>query len=929
MQKVQNAVLKPEYAFEFHKGSPTSRIELPPATRMALKADLHFENPAKSFSPKLNQLLLKIDALDKADLARHKTLFKHYIYSSVPGKYGARLIVTALLADNYTCVLDRSMNYLPDENDERKSFAFMTKSAVFSHEVNQKKLKKIKDVFNRAGNESGKDVRILVLDGKYKEGIDVYDVKYCHLFDPISPADERQAIGRGLRFCGQANMKFRENVGWTLQVYKYDLELPTSITDVYDVPTTLFGDAIRSLNPGQEKADEIIRRVEELAQAAAIDAHLTAAMRNAIVGGGSDNLVDTPMSDNLVNSPSCETSKISDEELLDKYDHYKKVYTASRKKPFCRKEATRNLKHLLHLKRRQRALADLRARKPSASPEIRLPTPLPSPVAEEFSFTGIKQATGSKPRRIKREFDEYKSTKSLLLEQDCEKREDVFVVSRPRVANLSDQQAFIRHYFTPSRKFNEKPIHGLLLWHTAGSGKTCTAVATATANFEPQGYTILYITRDSLLKDVQKNLFLENVCDEINIKDYALPASEDPDAAHFDERLPKQLRPTWLVMSYETFYNLLGSIDTRASDGSILYAKTGTPGSGAFDTSAYTNLVLKSPYKERSRDILFKTLVIIDEAHKLHDPTGSSTESLLDDQMKKVSDIVHNSYAVSGTQATKLLLMTATPIKRDAADLFILINLLRTTPLPTSEPAFSQRYLVNGVPNDRITSDLKGYLSYVDLRNDKTRFAQAKIHKTIVTPIAGDKENVNWWRKFDAPVKAAITEALKRYPSLPAYDAVQTAITEIRKINEATFQALPCDKSVATCRRKFNLSNPNAEQVTAWQVALQTMKKDPEYLHMTRKPDTQIAILKECFKKYNFSKKIPKLSPIAQHHLSPKITRKVSSATDYFSPKITRKVSSATDYFSPKITRKVSSATEYFSAKGSPESIYYSAKSNL
>ena len=51
-------------------------------------------------------------------------------------------------------------------------------------------------------------------------------------------------------------------------------------------------------------------------------------------------------------------------------------------------------------------------------------------------------------------------------------------------------QAFIKDYFTP-----QAHTKGMLLWHSTGSGKTCSAVATATNEFEKQDYTILWVTR--------------------------------------------------------------------------------------------------------------------------------------------------------------------------------------------------------------------------------------------------------------------------------------------------------------------------------------------------------------------------------------------------------------------------------------------------
>ena len=49
----------------------------------------------------------------------------------------------------------------------------------------------------------------------------------------------------------------------------------------------------------------------------------------------------------------------------------------------------------------------------------------------------------------------------------------------------NNTQAFVKNYFTP-----ENPIKGMLLYHSVGTGKTCSAIAAASSTFERQGYTI-------------------------------------------------------------------------------------------------------------------------------------------------------------------------------------------------------------------------------------------------------------------------------------------------------------------------------------------------------------------------------------------------------------------------------------------------------
>ena len=89
----------------------------------------------------------------------------------------------------------------------------------------------------------------------------------------------------------------------------------------------------------------------------------------------------------------------------------------------------------------------------------------------------------------------------------------------------SPTQAFISNFFTP-----DSPYKGMLLWHSVGTGKTCSAIATATSTFEPDGYTILWVTRTTLKNDIWKNMF-DQVCHErirYEIKNgLKVPATQD------------------------------------------------------------------------------------------------------------------------------------------------------------------------------------------------------------------------------------------------------------------------------------------------------------------------------------------------------------------------------------------------------------------
>ena len=249
---------------------------------------------------------------------------------------------------------------------------------------------------------------------------------------------------------------------------------------------------------------------------------------------------------------------------------------------------------------------------------------------------------------------------------------------------------------------------------------TCTAIATATTTFEKQGYTILWVTRTTLKTDIWKNMF-EQVCNE-SIReqmvgtDYKIPAD-------MKNRM-KLVSKAWRIrpMSYKQFSNLVSK------------------------QNALYNTLVKINGQE---DPLRKTLLIIDEAHKLYSGDLSSIEQ---PDMEKFQEAVTNSYLTSGSQSVKLLLMTATPITKDPMELIKLLNLCKTPEhkFPTDFDRFSEHYLdadgkfsKSGI--NRFLDQIAGHISYLNREKDARQFAQPRIEKVSV-PIVPDVALVE---KFD------------------------------------------------------------------------------------------------------------------------------------------------------------------------------------
>jgi hypothetical protein len=205
----------------------TDRFDKPRFDKTAFLANLSIS------SPKLVALLNNIEMLDKKDYSAERKLYKHYIFSDLKKGYGAKIIASAFAATGYDIVMKKQgskivldQNLLNQKNESK--FAVLSSTALWDTPVDTKTTKMVLAAFNeRPGNVFGDKIRFIILDSGFKEGIDLFDIKYAHIFeDQRTQADFTQSVGRGTRFCGQKGLKFGKGKGWDLNVYNYKLYKP-------------------------------------------------------------------------------------------------------------------------------------------------------------------------------------------------------------------------------------------------------------------------------------------------------------------------------------------------------------------------------------------------------------------------------------------------------------------------------------------------------------------------------------------------------------------------------------------------------------------------------------------------------------------------------------------------------------------------------
>lgn len=782
-------------------------------------------------SPKLYEMLNKIRELDDADIKYHGKTFKHFIFSEVKaGGYGARVVVGGLLASGMTLCYDSKLKLKTDDElleTRGINIGYLCSTTLYEQALPIATKKGMLEKYNRRpDNIQGDLIRIMVADGGFKEGIDLFDVKYVHIFEPqTNEADLKQAIGRATRKCGQAGLEFHPNYGWTLNVYIYDVLIPERIKAKLDDAETLFDLYLKNTNINFKKIN-FAKQLEQNVIYGAVDYPLN---RNIIDlrGGGKPNPTPPKLGDEVFCDRPCSINRPSkyvpvslplfvsvaiaigaplpQKRLKKPRQHFCALLRTNRAFCHAMKRAFSNQARFIHryskvlvkaienkvhmqlnsslrvsflkfiyalssqpAKKRIMNVPEVQEvfttsfhntrRRPQHGSNVPLTTHSDNDDNAvnavngantdtkendsnekhfEYLMSSIPRMTEKMSFNSTRDFivdnygiftwpkvelenmcvqkggasEDIPTAANVLkeMEDEIKKTDDVQLqklnegVNKTVVAKFTPTQDFIRHYFTPAN-----PYKGMLLFHSVGVGKTCTAISTATSSFEKEGWTILWVTRTTLKDDIWKNMF-DTVC-SLHMQEKLMKGVKFPQKLTDKMRL---LSKSWSIrpLSYKQFTNLV----------------------------AGNNKILDDLVKKNGReDPLRKTLLIIDEAHKLYG--GSDLLPAEKPDMKKLSAALQNSYKVSGEESVKLLLMSATPYTSDPMELIKLLNLLQdsTNKLPASFEEFQQVFLDENTGafteegKDLFYEKINGQISYLDRGSDAREFAQPRVSLVTV-----------------------------------------------------------------------------------------------------------------------------------------------------------------------------------------------------
>jgi hypothetical protein len=675
-------------------------------------------------SPKLKALLDTMEALDARDKQQFGKRFKHFVFTDVvSGAHGSKIVASVFAASSYDVVASDSKALAANARNAERC-GLLSSTPIGGKKQTLKSVRAIIATFNRRpDNVHGERMRVLVADSGFKEGIDLFDVKYVHLLEPLLYDSERnQAIGRATRFCGQRDLPFVKGLGWKLHVYTYDTSMPRELVE--DSETTTLGDLYVKMSNLDKRVTALTKCITTAVREDAVDHDLNLPVHDPKV-----RKAPIEVGSQIVCTRKCGKTRptrfvpVPTPLLFIAWLSLDRTLPAPEAGGTARGALCKLLKHDLDFCARVRECwadppaffrkhEDLLMQAVHEKRHKAVPGPQRRRIMEyllRFCQPPRRRMTSKAMRRHVLKYFSCFAWPMVEFQNGCmEQARD------GRVGKLTPTQQFLRYYFTP-----DSGTKGMLLWHSVGSGKTCAAIAATTA-FARAGYTILWATRHTLRRDLLKNLH-DPVCNtELKPNGDVGPAWRYP------------------IMSYRQLTNAVSG-----------------------KNMVHDRLVSDNGAKDPIR----KTLIVIDESHRLF-----NTFDMIRNERPQVDALrkaLQRSFEVSGASSARVLLLTATPMIRDPMDILRLVNLCLPTSVqyPISTEEFAMKYFdetgraFSATGRKAFADAISGVVSYLDRSKDGRQFAQPHEEPDVVAPLSDtDPELLQKLRDAEDRVDDAIAQ---------------------------------------------------------------------------------------------------------------------------------------------------------------------------
>ncbi len=259
---------------------------------------------------------------------------------------------------------------------------------------------------------------------------------------------------------------------------------------------------------------------------------------------------------------------------------------------------------------------------------------------------------------------------------------------------LTPNQMFIKGFMSPVTPYN-----GLLLYHSVGVGKTCTAISIAEQYHDVYEKKVLVILSSTLIDNFKKQIFditkydiknnTANLCVGTKYPDMVIDKNK-MDKETLEKKINKLINEKYQFIGYKELAILMDKIRTKIEQ----YEVYNDPEK------------VEKIFNERLSEIFSDRLIIIDEAHNLRNPSETGKKQIstaFKTLLKHVTNV-------------KLVLLTATPMFNNAKEIVWTLNLLLTNdkrPEITSSMIFDKQGELTEQGKEILIKVSRGYVSYM------------------------------------------------------------------------------------------------------------------------------------------------------------------------------------------------------------------------
>lgn len=333
----------------------------------------------------------------------------------------------------------------------------------------------------------------------------------------------------------------------------------------------------------------------------------------------------------------------------------------------------------------------------------------------------------------KKEFNTGESSEqdTLMKNYDQYARSKCPSTSSSSVFKLTQSQKFIKNFMSPLTPYN-----GILLFHSVGVGKTCTAISIAEQYHQLYKKPILVILSQTLIENFKKQIFDITKYDIVTNQSNLCTGTTYPDMVYdkmlmkpdvLDKTISKIINRNYKFIGYKKLVSIFNQTMEKVKKQEKDVSK--------HDDAFYAKI--KEYFSDR--------MIIIDEAHNLRNSSEKGTKQTAQTfwQLLKY------------TENVKLVLLTATPMFNSATEIAWLLNLLLTNdkrPNIKVSDIFDKNGNLTNQGTMRLKATARGYVSYMRGENPFT------FPFRLYPSINNDKRLITQFPSFDYNKKKIATE---------------------------------------------------------------------------------------------------------------------------------------------------------------------------